>query len=108
MGPYWALLFSSPLKTSQASFSFFLFSHQHWAIYPFFHHSSVAQWKRAGPITQRSMDRNHPLLHFFLFFFFFSSIFLKDSLCTFFPTTPCSLDSSVGRAEDCSRRCRDP
>ena len=28
--------------------------------------SSVAQWKRAGPITQRSMDRNHPLLDFFL------------------------------------------
>ena len=27
--------------------------------------SSVAQWKRAGPITQRSMDRNHSLLHFF-------------------------------------------
>ena len=26
--------------------------------------SSVAQWKRAGPITQRSMDRNHSLLHF--------------------------------------------
>ena len=28
----------------------------------------VAQWERAGPITQRSMDRNHPLLSFFLFF----------------------------------------
>ena len=27
--------------------------------------SSVAQWKRAGPITQRSMDRNHPLLTLF-------------------------------------------
>ena len=26
----------------------------------------MAQWKRAGPITQRSMDRNHPLLDFFL------------------------------------------
>ncbi len=24
--------------------------------------SRVAQWKRAGPITQRSMDRYHPLL----------------------------------------------
>ena len=22
----------------------------------------MAQWERAGPITQRSMDRNHPLL----------------------------------------------
>ena len=30
--------------------------------------SSVAQWKRAGPITQRSMDRNHPLLTLFFFF----------------------------------------
>ena len=27
--------------------------------------SRVAQWKRAGPITQRSMDRNHSLLYFF-------------------------------------------
>ena len=30
--------------------------------------SRVAQWERAGPITQRSMDRNHPLLPFFSFF----------------------------------------
>ncbi len=36
----------------------------------------MAQWKRAGPITQMSMDRNHPLLH--------------------------SRLSSVGRAWDCS------
>ena len=28
--------------------------------------SRVAQWKRAGPITQRSVDRNHALLNFFL------------------------------------------
>ena len=27
--------------------------------------SRVAQWKRAGPITQRSVDRNHSLLAFF-------------------------------------------
>ena len=27
--------------------------------------SRVAQWKRAGPITQRSVDRNHALLKFF-------------------------------------------
>ena len=27
--------------------------------------SRVAQWKRAGPITQRSVDRNHALLTFF-------------------------------------------
>ena len=26
--------------------------------------SRVAQWKRAGPITQRSVDRNHALLMF--------------------------------------------
>ena len=25
-------------------------------------HSRVAQWKRAGPITQRSVDRNYALL----------------------------------------------
>ena len=29
-------------------------------------HSRVAQWMRAGPITQRSVDRNHALLEFFL------------------------------------------
>ena len=28
--------------------------------------SRVAQWKRAGPITQRSVDRNHALLKMFL------------------------------------------
>ena len=28
----------------------------------------MAQWKRAGPITQRSVDRNHALLTFLLFF----------------------------------------
>ena len=27
--------------------------------------SRVAQWKRAGPITQRSVDRNHALLDIF-------------------------------------------
>ena len=27
--------------------------------------SRVAQWKRAGPITQRSVERNHALLEFF-------------------------------------------
>ena len=27
--------------------------------------SRVAQWKRAGPITQRSVDRNHALLKWF-------------------------------------------
>ena len=28
--------------------------------------SRVAQWKRAGPITQRSVDRNYALLETFL------------------------------------------
>ena len=28
--------------------------------------SRVAQWKRAGPITQRSVDRNHALLNVIL------------------------------------------
>ena len=32
--------------------------------------SRVAQWKRAGPITQRSVDRNHALLRTFWIFFF--------------------------------------
>ena len=31
-----------------------------------FRNSRVAQWKRAGPITQRSVDRNHALLMFLL------------------------------------------
>ena len=29
--------------------------------------SRVAQWKRAGPITQRSVDRNYPLLEHLFF-----------------------------------------
>ena len=32
------------------------------AILTILHPSRVAQWKRAGPITQRSVDRNHALL----------------------------------------------
>ncbi len=31
--------------------------------------SSVAQWKRAGLITQRSVDRNYSLLYTSFFFF---------------------------------------
>ena len=30
-----------------------------------FPESRVAQWKRAGPITQRSVDRNYALLAFY-------------------------------------------
>ena len=33
----------------------------------FYTGSRVAQWKRAGPITQRSVDRNYALLVFFVF-----------------------------------------
>ena len=36
--------------------------------------SRVAQWKRAGPITQRSVDRNYALLRNI---FFFIPVFLK-------------------------------
>ena len=32
--------------------------------------SRVAQWKRAGPITQRSVDRNYALLDTFFENFF--------------------------------------
>ena len=35
--------------------------------------SRVAQWKRAGPITQRSEDQNLALLDSFLIFLFVSS-----------------------------------
>lgn len=34
----------------------------------------MAQWKRAGPITQRSVDRNYALLMIFLTFLFFVSL----------------------------------
>ena len=46
--------------------------------------SSVAQWKRAGLITQRSVDRNYSLLLslFFLFFFPFSSLPFASPLQT--------------------------
>ena len=43
--------------------------------------SRVAQWKRAGPITQRSVDRNHALLNFFFLMsglnWYFSRSFFK-------------------------------
>ena len=40
--------------------------------------SRVAQWKRAGPITQRSVDRNHALL--ILFYFHFCKIILSEAV----------------------------
>ncbi len=33
--------------------------------------SRVAQWKRAGPITQRSIDRNYALLTSYFYYFFY-------------------------------------
>ena len=41
--------------------------------------SRVAQWKRAGPITQRSVDRNYALLNFFS-----SIIFIRIIWCCLF------------------------
>ena len=40
--------------------------------------SRVAQWKRAGPITQRSVDRNYALLTFLFLFLFFSDTENRD------------------------------
>lgn len=43
-----------------------IFDHRYWKTIAWGYHlsSRVAQWKRAGPITQRSVDRNHALLPF--------------------------------------------
>ena len=40
--------------------------------------SRVAQWKRAGPITQRSVDRNYALL-IYIFCFFVRFFFLQNN-----------------------------
>ena len=51
-------------------------------IFPFRQVSRVAQWKRAGPITQRSVDRNHSLLsllYFCIGFFSFTIFFISIS-----------------------------
>ena len=45
---------------------------QHYLIYC--HTSRVAQWKRAGPKTQRSVDRNYALL-----LKFFRTLFIQMS-----------------------------
>ena len=57
--------------------------------------SRVAQWKRAGPITQRSVDRNHALLMFFMWSSFLSKASKANLQTTininingFFPSTP--------------------
>ena len=72
----------------------------------------MAQRKRAGPTTQRSVDRNHPLLHTNKFSTFDPGITnflnLKSVVGYAFPLLSLSnfnsvrpTDSSVGRAEDC-------
>ena len=46
--------------------------------------SRVAQWKRAGPITQRSVDRNYALLSFFLKQKLFIYVWLENNFATYF------------------------
>ena len=49
-----------------------------------FINSRVAQWKRAGPITQRSVDRNYALLRNIFFNHFSLSFFsVKNKYCRF-------------------------
>ena len=51
----------SPLKAILVKYSFSFVSYFELNICTEYV-SRVAQWKRAGPITQRSVDRNHALL----------------------------------------------
>ena len=44
----------------------------------------MAQWKRAGPITQRSVDRNYALLSFFLKQKLFIYVWLENNFATYF------------------------
>ena len=58
----------------------------YWILLLSFNHSRVAQWKRAGPITQRSVDRNYALLIKILPFALLKSfldhlIFLDQIVC---------------------------
>ena len=73
----------------------------------------MAQWERAGPITQRSMDRNHPLLAFFfrfyvpfsvhVFFFFEYTFSLKRHLLrTPFFTNHCTSTFFFRYLEKCT------
>ena len=65
--------------------------------------SRVAQWKRAGPITQRSVDRNYALLRtnsflFFCFVFFLSIFFRRrqgPQMCPSTVTRPISAEDSA-------------
>ena len=58
--------------------------------------SGVAQWKRAGLITQRSVDRNYPPLLIFLFGTRVSTK-LYSTLCVFVLISPLSITLGVVR-----------
>ena len=76
-----------------------------WFSFPLDISSSVAQWKRAGPITQRSMDRNHPLLTSFFMemtnFSFFVVSHLHHPLIAQLverrTVVDCAMQTSLGR-----------
>lgn len=82
--------------------------------------SRVAQRKRAGPITQRSMDRNHPLLALMFCFRLpvLSAVFFgcEDSGVAGARTvvlpkileTCSATGASKGRTERCAVRCLQP
>ena len=71
--------------------------------------SRVAQRKRAGPITQRSVDRNNPLLHSNKIYAQITEFTLRVNftlawkflVSSFENVDSATTDSSVGRAEDC-------
>ena len=68
---FWQKLFLPKVRPWQSQYLILL---------PSCNHSRVAQWKRAGPITQRSVDRNYALLRkvfsFALLILFFDHIIL--------------------------------
>ena len=60
--------------------------------------SRVAQWKRAGPITQRSVDRNYALLKFLVWWNYFSTHFISVRMAEWSkaPDSRHSLASLIG------------
>ena len=67
-------------------------------LHPMVVNSRVAQWKRAGPITQRSVDRNYALLTIFLkswnFAYFMSTVRMAEWSKA--PDSRCDLASYIG------------
>ena len=68
----------------------------------------MAQWKRAGPITQRSMDRNHFLLEMYiflqyilLFFYTISQFILKMFLSLLIKSDTVAYNLEVGKLHSC-------